>query len=101
MLDEMRKIAIEQGNDPAGVEVANWVNHDIRRTVRTGLSRLGIREEVSEAVLAHVQGGIKGNYNLYGYLDEKRIALERWAAHVHRLVEPSSNVVPLTRRVSA
>ena len=37
--------------------------HDLRRTVATGLQRLGVRLEVTEAVLNHISGsraGIRG-----------------------------------------
>jgi integrase len=63
-----------------------WTNHDIRRTVRSGLSRLKISEEAREAVLAHVRPGIKGTYDRYEYLDEKREALELWAGRVRDLI---------------
>lgn len=67
-----------------------WVLHDIRRTVATGLQRLGVRLEVTEAVLNHVSGsrsGIVGVYQRHGWEKEKRAALEAWAAHVMTAVE--------------
>jgi integrase len=74
----------------------HWTNHDIRRTVRSQLSRLKISEEAREAVLAHARPGIKGTYDHHDYLDEKREALELWAARLRTFVEPTpSNVVPL------
>jgi integrase len=62
-----------------------WVLHDIRRSVATGLQRLGVRLEVTEAVLNHVSGsrsGIVGVYQRHGWTQEKRAALDAWAAHV-------------------
>jgi hypothetical protein len=50
----------------------DWVNHDIRRTVRTNLSRLAIEEHVRELMLAHTRKGIAGVYDRHSYLDEKR-----------------------------
>jgi integrase len=74
----------------------DFVNHDIRRTVRTHLSALRISEEVREAVLAHVRPGIKGAYDHYQYLDEKREALTLWNARLRSIVEPPPvNVVSL------
>jgi integrase len=77
-----------------------WTLHDFRRTVATGLQRLGIKLEVTEAVLNHTsgsRGGIVGVYQRHDYADEKRVALERWAAHVEAMVEGRSaaNVVEL------
>ena len=74
----------------------DFVNHDVRRTVRTHLSALRISEEVREAVLAHVRPGIKGAYDHYQYLDEKREALTLWNARLRSIVEPPpANVVTL------
>jgi integrase len=61
VLEELRKLA--KGKDAKRVTLPDFVNHDIRRTVRTHLSALRIGEEVREAVLAHVRSGIKGVYD--------------------------------------
>jgi integrase len=71
--------------------VAGWVLHDLRRTVATGLQKLGTRLEVSEAVLNHVSGasrkGVAGVYHRHSWKDEKVAALDAWAAHVMAVVE--------------
>jgi integrase len=101
ILDELRKLASERGeDDPERVTLVDFVNHDIRRTVRTRLSALKISEEVREAVLAHVRPGIKGVYDLYEYAEEKREALTLWAARLRSIVEPPpANVISLKARV--
>jgi integrase len=53
--------------------------HDLRRTASTHLARLGVREEIREAVLNHRKRGLRGVYNLYEYDREKREALELWS----------------------
>lgn len=68
--------------------VADWVMHDLRRTVATGCAELKVPLEHSEAVLNHVsgtQGGIAGTYHLYRYAKEKRVALQRWADRVEAI----------------
>jgi integrase len=55
MVDELRKLAEQRGDDPSKLKLASSTNHDIRRTVRARLSRLKIAEEAREAVLAHVK----------------------------------------------
>jgi Arm DNA-binding domain len=97
MLEELRALAKSRGADPDDVELPHFVNHDIRRTVRSQLSRLKVTEEAREAVLAHARPGIKGTYDLHDYLDEKREALELWAARLRSIVEPAtaSNVIAL------
>jgi hypothetical protein len=77
--------------------------HDLRRTVATGLQSLGVRLEVTEAVLNHVsgtRGGIAGVYQRHDWASEKRAALDAWASHVVAIVEGrplSANVVALAR----
>ncbi|MCQ4188377.1 tyrosine-type recombinase/integrase [Methylocystis suflitae] len=60
--------------------VADWVLHDIRRTVATQMNALGIQDTTVDRVLSHVIPGVSGIYNKHKYLDEKRDALECWAA---------------------
>ncbi len=65
-----------------------WRVHDMRRTLATGLQRLGVRFEVTEAVLNHVSGaraGVAGIYQKHDWRIEKRDALRSWAAHVATL----------------
>lgn len=68
----------------------SWTWHDIRRTFATGLQRLDVRLEVTEAILNHISGsraGIVGLYQRHDWAQEKRDALMTWAGHVLRMVE--------------
>jgi integrase len=77
-------------------EVRGWRLHDARRTVRTGLAALRVDPDMAERVLGHVIGGVRGVYDRHAYLDEKRDALERWAARLAGIVgPPPKNVVKL------
>jgi integrase len=67
-----------------------WRLHDLRRTLATGLQKLGVGLQVVEAVLGHVSGsraGVVGIYQRHSYDAEKRAALETWGAHMIVLVE--------------
>jgi integrase len=80
---EARAKALAQSTSPA--PLAPWSVHDLRRTVATGLQRLGARLEVTEAVLNHIsgsRGGIAGVYQRHDWATEKRSALDAWADHV-------------------
>ncbi|MCP4996297.1 MAG: site-specific integrase [Gammaproteobacteria bacterium] len=46
-------------------DIENWTPHDLMRSVRTGLSRLGCPNEVGEAVFGHSKKGIQGTYDLH------------------------------------
>lgn len=81
-------------------ELPPWRVHDLRRTLATGLQRLGVRFEVTEAVLNHVsgaRGGVAGVYQRHDWADEKRAALASWSAHIEHILKPAdcSNVVHL------
>jgi integrase len=73
----------------AGGAAPEWTVHDLRRTAATNLQKLGIRLEVTEAVLGHVSGsraGVVGIYQRYGFEPEKRAALEAWADYVEKII---------------
>lgn len=69
--------------EKAGIEA--FTLHDLRRTCRTGLSRLKVEPHIAERILNHVQPGVAGVYDLFAYLDEKRHALEKWATYLQTL----------------
>ena len=76
MLRTLKAMARRRGEDHQAVDLPGWVNHDLRRVVRSGLSALRVPHNVAEAVLAHRPPGIVGTYNLHEYEDEKAEALE-------------------------
>jgi integrase len=90
------KIAKRIGNP-----LPHWTTHDLRRTFATGLQRLGIRLEVTEAILNHVsgsRGGIAGIYQRHDWASEKKAALDAWADHVLAVVsgkKTKNNVTPI------
>ncbi|MEW8332007.1 MAG: tyrosine-type recombinase/integrase [Candidatus Thiodiazotropha sp.] len=68
------------------VDLPAWTPHDLRRSVRTGLSRLQCTNEVAEAVLGHSRKGIEGTYDLHRYEAECRQWLQKWADHLDALI---------------
>jgi integrase len=99
MLEELRTIAEQRGDDPAKIKFESWRLHDIRPSVRSGLSRLKVTEEAREAVLSHVRPGIKGTYDVHDYFDEKKEALQMWGARLRSIIDPQAgNIVALERK---
>jgi integrase len=75
-----------------------FVIHDIRRTMRTGLSTLPVPDLIRELVIAHTKPGLHKVYDQHAYLDEKRHALELWATRLRGIVQPHQpNVVELAQ----
>jgi len=80
----------------SGKAIPHWTLHDLRRTLRTGLSRLGIAPHVAELCIGHRQQGLHRVYDQHKFNAEKRHAFDAWAAQVLRIVTPSEErVVPL------
>jgi integrase len=76
-----------------------FVIHDIRRTMRTGLSTLPVPDLIRELVIAHTKPGLHKVYDQHAYLDEKRQALDLWAGRLRDIVTPPpANVVELPKR---
>ncbi len=92
VLGNKAKAALDARLDSVGP----WQTHDLRRTIRSGMAKLGIADEVAEAVLAHKQPGIRSVYNVHPYFDERRAALEQWG----NVVDPPSNVTQLRHAAS-
>jgi integrase len=90
---------INSAND--GKPISPWVFHDLRRTMVSGMARLGIALPVTEKVINHRSGTFKGVVAVYQHHDfavEKRAALDTWAAHVEAVVSgraPADNVIQL------
>jgi integrase len=98
MSDKLKKRLDTQMRKLLGKDLPPWVNHDLRRTLRSGLSELRVNTDVAEAILAHAKAGIRGVYDRYEYFDEKRFALEAWATRLRSIVEPQPpNVVELAK----
>lgn len=89
------ELAAREGREP----LAPWTLHDLRRTARTGLARLGVSREVAERALNHVGGSmLERTYNRFKYEAEVAASLAAWADHVMEVVgerKPARKVVAL------
>jgi integrase len=84
--------------------VTGWRLHDLRRTCVSGMARLGIPPHVADKILNHQSGTISGVaavYQRHDFLDERNGALERWGAHLAKIVfDASSDRQNTIRRVA-
>jgi len=97
MLRSLRALALLRGDDPASVALPPFVNHDLRRTVRTRLSALRVPEHIAEACIGHGRRGIARVYDMNRFEVEIREALTKWQALLGRIVrgDTDDNVVEL------
>jgi integrase len=89
--------AVAADLEARGLSFEHFTLHDIRRSVRTQLSKLRIPSEVAEALLAHAKPGLHRVYNMHDFQTEKAEALTLWHARLREIAPPPTpdNVVPL------
>ena len=83
--------------------VAGWRLHDLRRTIVSGMARLGVPPHVADKILNHQAGTISGVaavYQRHDFLAERKNALDRWGVHVEQLIETFKSA-PETKEMSA
>lgn len=66
-------------------KVEDFHNHDIRSAFGSWHEKNKTPFEIWDACLAHRKQGMRGVYGLYGYLDEKREAIEAWEDYIYSL----------------
>ena len=76
-----------------------WTVHDLRRTVATGLARLGCPRVVQDRILNHVDNSVAAIYDRHSYGEEARAWLQKWANHMDALT--TRNVVSISAAKAA
>lgn len=83
------KVKLDRLVAEGGHPLPPWRLHDLRRTLATGFQRLGVRFEVTEAVLNHVgqsRSGVAAIYQRHDWKPEKRAALDAWNEHIVQIL---------------
>ena len=96
----LRNAQRRRGENPLGkFGVPVWKPHDLRRTLATQLSRLGVSQVVIGHILNHRSvtktSVTQSIYDQHDFLAEKRDALEKWDALLRNLLLPGDGVVAL------
>jgi len=83
--------AISRAAVPLGIKNVkphgNWTPHDLRRTMRTGLSACKIRPDIAELTIGHTKKGVLATYDLHGFGAERRDALEAWEKRLLQIID--------------
>ena len=61
------------------LDIEHFTVHDMRRTARTNMARLGVDRFVAERALNHKLKSVEGIYDRHDYFSERLTALEKWA----------------------
>jgi integrase len=78
--------------------VAHWTPHDLRRTVATQLSDLGVLPHIVEKVLNHTMQGVMAVYNRHDYMSERRQAFDLWGDRLRAIIEAEDGKVKFLGR---
>lgn len=108
MMKYLKALARMRGEDPDKITLLQfmpdgkrqWGAHDLRRTLRTRLSELGVDDSVAEMTIGHAKRGLQRVYDQSRRLPQIRAALELWSAELQRIVSGQSgatNVVPMRK----
>jgi integrase len=80
-------------------KMPRWTLHDLRRTARTLMSRAKVPEDHAERAMGHVIAGVRGTYDRYSFLEEKREAFQKLADLVAIILAgPVDNIVSFEAR---
>jgi integrase len=79
-----------------------WTLHDLRRSFRSGLTRLGADHHLGELMINHRPKTLRSIYDREERLDERRAMAERWAEHLRPFLDEHGTddrtVLPFPRR---
>ena len=85
----------------AGAPVPPWTLHDLRRTFRSGLGRLGVPPHIAELAIGHARKGLEATYDRYHYGSEIADAHRRWVDHFAVVLSGAKGkVVPLRKQAT-
>ncbi len=86
------ELAAQAAGQQVPTIVPHFVLHDLRRTMASGLRRLGATLETTEVILNHVSGtrsDLVETYQRYDLAPEKSSALQNWHRHIRKLMSSS------------
>lgn len=73
--------------------IERFTPHDLRRTMRSNLSMLGVQPHIAEKCLNHSLGAILSIYDQHDYLEEHQEALAKWSQKLQIILGKKDNVV--------
>ena len=95
----LEKMVMDRRIAVAGHKLEQWGLHDIRRSMRTRQTQMGVAPHVAELVLGHAahKSGVAAAYDQFDYAPQIKDALARWARTLREILEGGEKVVPFQR----
>lgn len=69
-----------------------WTPHDLRRSMRTGLSACKVRPDIAELTIGHVKTGMVAVYDQHAFEEEQIEALMKWESRLIAIVNGQSAI---------
>lgn len=88
LLDKAITKARKENKEKELSPLARWTIHDLRRTMATECSRLGVARFVVARLLNHADSEVTGIYDRNSYLAEKTAAMKQWSSYLLSVVTP-------------
>ena len=90
----------QQAEAAATFTVPDFRGHDLRRTAASLMTGGGVSRLIVSKILNHAERGVTAVYDRHSYDDEKRSALDWWAARLHAILSHPHGgaVLPFARR---
>ncbi|MGC8519270.1 MAG: tyrosine-type recombinase/integrase [Steroidobacteraceae bacterium] len=93
--DRARSISKAAREARAALQMRDWRPHDLRRTARTFMAKIGVSDTVAERVLGHgPDDPMVATYNQHPYRAEMRAALDAWASELERILSANDGTKP-------
>ena len=73
--------------------LTDWDIHDLRRTARTLMARIGISEEHAERAIGHTEKRLVKNYTVWDFREEKSEVFRKLSDLIERITTPHKNVL--------
>ena len=71
-------------------DIDHFVPHDLRRTVASQITAMGIPRLTVSKILNHVESGVTAVYDRHSYDKEKQKALDKWSKRLEKIVKASN-----------
>ena len=76
------------------MKIDDWQVHDLRRTLVTHLASMKVDSNVADMLLNHTpasKSGIKGVYQKFQFIDERKEAMMLWGRYIEKLISGSNS----------
>ena len=70
-------------------DIDHFVPHDLRRTVASQITAMGIPRLTVSKILNHVESRVTAVYDRHSYDKEKQKALDKWSKRLEKIVKAS------------